>query len=155
MKTSLIKQTLHFFISLLIVSSVVSCGDSPFLSDEKPSGEVGGISGVSVSDSKLLLGGLEFIPRYAARVKLYENNELNLIFMNEFGELKDPGNTLFLKLWMPDHGHGSFPIELTRVQEGVYKAEKLFFTMPGYWDLHIQLKDGDSIVEEVLWAIEL
>jgi hypothetical protein len=151
MKMSLIKTCLLTLFTLVIVS----CGDSPFLSKDEPSNQTTGISGISSYSKKLILDGLEVIPRYTDKVKLYENNSINLIFMNEFGELKDPSLTLHLMLWMPDHGHGSFPIELTKTSSGVYKADKVFFTMPGYWDLHLQLKDGDKVIEEVLWPITL
>lgn len=151
MKMSLIKTCLFSLFTLVIVS----CGDSPFLSKDEPSNQASGVSGISNYSKKLILDGLEVIPRYSDEVKLYENNSINLLFMDEFGELSDPSNTLSLMLWMPDHGHGSFPIELVRISEGIYKASKVFFTMPGHWDLHIQLKDEDIVVEEVLWSITL
>ncbi|WP_081653487.1 FixH family protein [Bacteriovorax sp. DB6_IX] len=141
--------------TIMVLMSLASCGDSPFLSDDEPSNSIRGTDTISTQTNELILGGLQLIPRYSATVALYENNSINIIFLNSVGELTDPEYSLHLKLWMPDHGHGSFPIEITKVQDGVYKADKIFFTMPGYWDLHLQLKDGESVVEEVLWPITL
>ena len=113
MKKPLTKKLIDLLFALLVVSSVVSCGDSPFLSDEKPSDQISGVSGISNQASKIILDGLEVIPCYTEKVKLYENNSLNLIFMNEYGELVDPTYKISLMLWVPDHGHGSFSIEIT------------------------------------------
>ena len=53
-------------------------------------------------------------------------------------------------------GHGSFPVTIKKVGEGVYEASEIFFTMPGRWDVHFELYDNQGkIVDESLWPIEL
>ena len=43
-----------------------------------------------------------------------------------------------VKLWMPGMG-GSFPVTLEKIADGVFLASEVFFTMPGYWDIHFQV----------------
>ncbi len=61
----------------------------------------------------------------------------------------------FIQLWMPSMGHGSSPVSVTLIEEGIYKAEDIFFIMPGPWDIRYQLKDGNKIVEEKIQKITI
>ena len=54
-----------------------------------------------------------------------------------------------IKLWMPEHGHGSTPVQLGATKEGCRVATKVNFTMSGVWDLEVQLQDGDAGVFQV------
>ncbi|OIQ15732.1 MAG: hypothetical protein BM556_17410 [Bacteriovorax sp. MedPE-SWde] len=143
---------IYFFLFLTLI---VSCGDSPFLSNEEPSKAISGVSGISSYQGKLFLKDIEIIPRYTKKVELYDSNSLNFILINGSGELVDPEYSIKLMLWMPDHGHGSYPIVLTKISKGVYSASEIYFTMPGKWDLHFQLIDEGQIVAEELWPIAL
>jgi hypothetical protein len=49
-----------------------------------------------------------------------------------------------VKLWMPEHGHGSTPTQIGPVNEGCRVISKVNFTMPGEWDVRVELVDGDS-----------
>ena len=53
------------------------------------------------------------------------------------------------------NGHGSFPVTLEKIADGVFLASEVFFSMPGYWDIHFQVFDGDELKEEVKWGLEL
>ena len=48
-----------------------------------------------------------------------------------------------VKLWMPDHGHGSTPTSLVKIDEYCTRVEKLNFVMSGNWDFQISFSDGD------------
>ncbi len=52
-----------------------------------------------------------------------------------------------IKLWMPDHGHGSAPIESSEMenQSECIIISNLIFLMPGHWDINISFLDGDKI----------
>lgn len=55
-----------------------------------------------------------------------------------------------LLLWMPGMGHGSSPTQVTRLDVGTYRADQVFFVMPGEWELRFQLKDGATIQDEAV-----
>ncbi len=54
-----------------------------------------------------------------------------------------------VKLWMPDHNHGSTPVQLGDVSDGCRKLTRVNFTMPGDWEVRLELEDGDSGAFEV------
>lgn len=56
-------------------------------------------------------------------------------------------------LWMPSMGHGSSPITVTQVDVGTYKAERVFFVMPGEWEIKIQQKQGDTLLDEAVFNL--
>ncbi len=58
-------------------------------------------------------------------------------------------------LWMPSMGHGSSPVTITLIEDGIYKANDIFFIMPGPWEIRYQLKDGDKVVEEIIQEITI
>lgn len=49
-----------------------------------------------------------------------------------------------VKLWMPEHHHGSTPVQLGEVSDGCRRLTRVNFTMPGDWDVRIELNGGDS-----------
>ncbi|MBC7457388.1 MAG: hypothetical protein H7235_03860 [Bdellovibrionaceae bacterium] len=58
-----------------------------------------------------------------------------------------------VQLWMPGMGHGSTPTHVTQLDVGTYRAENVFFIMPGEWDMRFQIKDGDTVSDEALMHI--
>lgn len=57
-------------------------------------------------------------------------------------------------LWMPDMNHGSAPTQVQRVVDkrgvlvpGSYQVTNVFFTMGGTWEVHVQLKDAQGLIE--------
>lgn len=67
----------------------------------------------------------------------------------ESGPFVDPAPSVGVKLWMPDMGHGSSPVTITRTEAGVYQVSRVFFIMPGDWEVRVQIKRGTDIQEEV------
>ena len=79
-----------------------------------------------------------------------ETGELGLSFVRENSSLSvDPPATPFVYLWMPSMGHGSSPIKTERLGGGEFSASGVFFVMPGNWDIHVQLKSGSQVLDEV------
>ncbi len=66
----------------------------------------------------------------------------------ETGPFIDPTATVSVKLWMPSMGHGSSPVTLTRSAEGTYRATRVFFVMPGDWEIRVLLKTGTTVVDQ-------
>lgn len=66
-----------------------------------------------------------------------------------------PKNDFFFFLWMPGMGHGSTPVTITPVEDGVYSVTNVKFIMKGAWDIHYQLKDGNKVVEDKIQKISI
>jgi hypothetical protein len=62
----------------------------------------------------------------------------------------DPTNTPFVQLFMPSMGHGSSPTHVQKTSVGIYQVTNVFFSMPGNWDLRVQLKEGSKVIEQVI-----
>lgn len=60
-----------------------------------------------------------------------------------------------VQLWMPSMGHGSTPTQVTQLDVGTYRAENVFFIMPGEWDIRFQIKNGDTVNDEAIVHITL
>ena len=52
-------------------------------------------------------------------------------------------------LWMPSMNHGSSPVTIKQVDIGTYRVNDVFFTMPGEWEIHIQLKNNNEVKDQV------
>jgi hypothetical protein len=65
----------------------------------------------------------------------------------EHGIAVDPADPPAVLLWMPAMGHGSSPVRVSRVSAGSYRAEKVFFSMHGAWEIRFQRKEArDELV---------
>ena len=71
------------------------------------------------------------------------------------GPYVDPTNTVAVQLWMPDMGHGSSPVTIQKSAVGVYEVTRVFFVMPGDWDIRFQLKDKTKVIEQVVLPISV
>jgi hypothetical protein len=49
---------------------------------------------------------------------------------------------------MPDMGHGSSPVKLTKQAVGQYLVENVFFSMRGDWQIRFQLRNAQAVTEE-------
>jgi hypothetical protein len=54
------------------------------------------------------------------------------------------GDFAKVKLWMPEHGHGSSPTTLAKINDRCTTVDRLNFVMSGKWDFQISLTDGDT-----------
>lgn len=49
-------------------------------------------------------------------------------------------------LWMPSMNHGSAPVTVKRISNSSFEASKVFFIMPGDWEVRILLKDSSGSI---------
>ena len=56
-------------------------------------------------------------------------------------------------LWMPSMGHGSRPVSIEKLSNSKYSATKIFFIMPGEWEIRFQLKSNKEVVDEYIVKI--
>lgn len=71
------------------------------------------------------------------------------------GPYVDPANTLSVILWMPSMGHGSSPVTIEKIQEGIYRVRRVFFIMPGDWEVRVFLKNGATAVDQAVVSLIL
>ena len=71
------------------------------------------------------------------------------------GPYVDPSLTVSAKLWMPSMGHGSSPVTVQRHLDasgaalpGIFDVSKVYFSMPGPWEVWLQLKQDGKVVEQ-------
>jgi hypothetical protein len=67
----------------------------------------------------------------------------------------DPDGTVFVKLWMPEMGHGSQKVVTSHSKndqgdevEGEYDSTEVYFVMSGKWEVIVQLKDAAGKVTD-------
>lgn len=61
----------------------------------------------------------------------------------------DAQSITLAKLFMPHHGHGSAPTELSRTSAGCLWVANVDFIMGGLWEIRIKFEDGDTGVFHV------
>lgn len=77
-------------------------------------------------------------------------------FVLEFHGDRDPSQfveliyPLVVVLWMPSMGHGSAPVTVESLGMGQYRISKVFFIMHGDWEIKIQIKSGQDVLDEVV-----
>ena len=78
------------------------------------------------------------------------------------GPFVNPPLTVGVKLWMASMGHGSTPVKVTPATEssgaeitGVFKAREIYFSMPGDWEVWVQLKTGKQVNEQAKFDIKI
>lgn len=65
------------------------------------------------------------------------------------------GAEVDLEPWMTSHGHGSNtePV-VVEEGEGIYRVEDLVFSMPGLWDINVDIQ-WDDLQTEVIWEVDV
>lgn len=131
------------FVLIPLLLSLLSCGRSVFENEIKL-----GSGSVTISQNDYLsVDDLE-LKLLASDLKLYDENILKIDVLN---------NTQFDKskyeiyLWMPEHGHGSFPISVNVVDHDI-ELRDVYFTMPGKWELIVK---NTSTGKMIKWTINL
>lgn len=144
-----------------------ACGDSPFLDKSDPDD----ISVAKKYHSTLYLSEVSDHLRRSSSINLDQQIHLKAIWnlepqvgpqsalivtmFNQGGEFIDLPLRFEAYLWMPNMGHGSFPISIKKMGSGFYELSELYFTMPGLWNLHLEFYEDETLVGEILWPIEL
>lgn len=52
-------------------------------------------------------------------------------------------------------GHGSTPTQILKVDTGSYRANNVYFVMPGDWELKFQIKEGSSVLDEAVVSLTI
>lgn len=75
----------------------------------------------------------------------------------EAGPYVDPAPQIDLKPWMGmgDHGHGTSPVRVTRLEPGVFQVDRIYLVMSGAWELRIQRKDGARVLEQAVTSVDV
>ena len=133
----------------------MGCGESPFINDEKNPGDL--VVARPSAESKLTLTKKNLIvhPFFRVGPSVGDENNLLIIITDKSSKAIDHSLDLRVMLWMPTMGHGSFPVTVTETSSGVFEASEIFFTMPGYWDVHFQIYENNNLIEEVKWGFTL
>jgi hypothetical protein len=72
------------------------------------------------------------------------------------GPYLDPQATVAVQPWMPEHGHGIRPNpQIHRRATGVYSTDDFYFSMPGKWDIRVQLKSEGKVIEQAIEQIQI
>ncbi len=61
--------------------------------------------------------------------------------------LQDFAQTLNVRLWMPSMGHGASPVSLQHIDIGTYQVDDVYFSMVGDWEIQVDLKNGEELVD--------
>ncbi len=74
----------------------------------------------------------------------------------------EPGLPFEVVLWMPSMGHGSAPTKIDPVANdqgqavpGAYLVSRMYFVMPGDWDIRVNLTHRNGRKETKAWSIML
>jgi hypothetical protein len=63
------------------------------------------------------------------------------------GPFQDPPGEVRVKLWMVTMGHGSSPVTLNRLSDGRYQVSRAYFTMPGHWQVKVELLKSGQVFD--------
>lgn len=81
---------------------------------------------------------------------------------SQTGPYVDPSQKVSVKLWMPSMGHGSAPVKIdhhksaSRQDEiGVFDVTQVVFIMSGNWEIRIQLKQDQKMIDEAIHPIAI
>ena len=158
-KTSQKKKPKHWGATLLAKYSILvfslfffSCGKSPLL--KKAQVEASGQYGYEVNTKTFKNLNLNSEIKFLSPINSNEVGHI-LVLTKNGNYSSSPNYFLHAFLWMPTMGHGSSPITVTKLSEGVYDLSEIYFIMDGFWQLHLQFKDGSKIIDEVIYDINI
>lgn len=64
--------------------------------------------------------------------------------------------SLKIILWMPSMGHGSVPVLIKKnTDTQSLNVERVYFIMPGDWEIRFQLKENESIIDETRISLSI
>lgn len=68
-----------------------------------------------------------------------------LIFFDRENRMVDVSEFEFAPT-MPDMGHGTSPVTIFHLSQGLYRVDDIFFSMPGRWFMDVFLNDSKQSV---------
>ena len=79
----------------------------------------------------------------------------NKITSRPEGPYSDVEGSFAVQLWMPSMGHGSSPVTVTRTAAGEFEVSRVYFVMPGDWDIRLQIKKNGQITDQAVIQVSL
>jgi YtkA-like len=151
---------MKIFGLLVILFTFISCGDSPLLNHD--------VEGINITDDffRASTEGFKFkktdysfnLTWITGPVK-GQNKFILKSWHKDLGTLNGPyqdlPNDLYIYLWMPAMGHGSSPVKMKKLNVGEYEVSDAYFIMGGKWEIHFQLLQKETILDEVILPITL
>ena len=92
--------------------------------------------------------------------KMQTENEMG-IFDLVFTSTENPAapitsdQTVKVILWMPSMGHGSTPLTVEKISASVFRVSRVYFIMPGDWEIRVQILNGETLVHQIVHQITL
>lgn len=75
-------------------------------------------------------------------------SKLQVQWLNENDEAVEIDGDFKVQLFMPAMGHGSSPTKIAKLSSvGLYLVNKIYFTMPGDWEVRLTLRLKDQAPE--------
>ena len=154
------KKTINkFYVTLLLLFVLLSCAQPKYIKNEGPSSpnslqqEGQADCSLQLSSSKICVSWKwEVLPTASTMGSLI----LKTYRLNMFDQTAletDLESLPVLVLWMPSMGHGSTRTSTERLDTGTYRIQKVFFVMPGNWDLKFQVIKDAEIIDEATSSI--
>ncbi len=129
-------------ITLLFLISIAGCGKSPLLNKVRTN--INEVSGNIFLSEKFPGKNIDFSLTWQTSPSLEELG----VFEIELKTPLDTNQTLNAFIWMPEMGHGSSPIEISKTSLTNYLFSEVAFIMPGLWVLHIELLENNQVVDK-------
>lgn len=127
---------------------ITSCGRPPLLKKlSKENGSTGAITALD-SPAGFKTTGQEIKIQWLTAVNTNGECKAIVILTKNGSIFSDDRFTLGAFLWMKSMGHGSSPIVVTKIAEGIYQLSEMYFTMTGSWQLHVTLNQGNKVIED-------
>ncbi|AYF45589.1 YtkA-like protein [Halobacteriovorax sp. BALOs_7] len=143
---------MRFFSLILFSLFVISCGDSPFTG--KLSDPFRGDDSITTA-LRFETESLTISREWKKGPLLYDSSKITISLTDSAGNFTDPIGNFKAYLWMPNMGHGSYPISINKLATGIYELTDVYFTMGGLWDFHLQLEENGNIYDSVSWPLTL
>jgi hypothetical protein len=144
-------KVINLFV-LISILSLVSCGKSPLL--KQISKEQGTIQTMDTQKS-FNTTSQNIQLNWITSINTTEEGKA-IVLLTKNGAIFDDSNySLGAYLWMKSMGHGSSPIVITKLANGVYQLSELYFSMTGDWQLHLTLNKNNSIIDDIEYGLSI
>lgn len=133
---------MRYFTIILLACFFASCGKPPLFN--KMTKTVNEVSGNILLSEKFSTKNIEFSFNWKVAPSLEELSSFEI----EFKEPLSPNLSIKAYIWMPEMGHGSSPIEITKSSDLNYIFTEVAFIMPGLWVLHLEILENNKVVDK-------
>lgn len=154
-------RTLLVSIALLSLSNA-ACGYSPILNHDTASPEAPRRTTIHAGDCELEFpqAGLCASFEWGGELTSEDDMTATIKFWSRAdgsaaGPYRDADGEVAVQLWMPDMNHGSRKVTVQAQGEGIYSATRISFSMPGKWEVRLQIKKNGHVHEQASFLVHL